>query len=192
MIQRSLEPFINHWILPGGYIANDESAEETIQRKLFLKTGIKKVFLEQLHVSSDPARDQRGRVINISFLSIGLHFTTSSFSEYGIVQRHPVKHLPKFIAFDHLEIIKKWYRALSDKLETSDIAQFFLPNHFTLTELQKVYEIILWYTMDTRNFRAWITRRWLVKQTGKLEQHVDHRPAKLYRFSSKWYKLKLQ
>ncbi len=50
--------------------------------------------------------------------------------------------MPK-LAFDHKEIIQYAIKRIQWKLEYTNIAQYLLPKDFPLTDLQKVYEIVL-------------------------------------------------
>ena len=74
---------------------------------------------------------------------------------------------------------------LQGKLAYTTIAQYLLPKHFTLSELQAVYEIILQKDFDKRNFRKKILTLEVIKETGKMQEGVKNRPAALYEFSSK-------
>jgi 8-oxo-dGTP diphosphatase len=94
------------------------------------------------------------------------------------------------MAFDHQEIIRYAYQRLKYKLEYTNIAQHFLAKYFTLTELQNIYEVILGYTFDTRNFRKKIKLVNIVKPTGKKQDNVKNRPAELYEFVNKKLEIK--
>lgn len=120
-------------------------------------------------------------------MSIWQDFDIKQYSKYGIAQFHALKHIPAMLAFDHLEIIKDAYLNLKEKLYNSNIAQYFLDKYFSLKELQMTYEIILWSKVDTRNFRKLVQKLWLVQDSWKHEEHVQHRPAKLYHFTRKKY-----
>lgn len=76
----------------------------------------------------------------------------------------------------------KAYKALTDKISTDNISQYFLSKYFTLSEFQKVYEIILGHKIDKRNFRKDIVQKYNLKATPKKEFDVAHRPAVLYKF----------
>ena len=49
LIKRKIPPFQNQWALPGGFVHLDESLEDAALRELQEETGIKEIFLEQLH-----------------------------------------------------------------------------------------------------------------------------------------------
>ena len=85
------------------------------------------------------------------------------------------------MAFDHLEILDLAYRRLGTKLDYSTIAFQFMPSEFTLTELQRAYELILRAPMDKRNFRKRILSLDLITETGDERKLGAHRPARLYR-----------
>jgi 8-oxo-dGTP diphosphatase len=62
-----------------------------------------------------------------------------------------------------------------------------LPPHFTLTELQTLYEAILEVQLDTRNFRKKILQMKFLRETGSVQENVSHRPARLYEFDENKY-----
>ncbi len=92
-----------------------------------------------------------------------------------------MNNLPK-LAFDHKKILDYAIQRLRRKIEYTNVAQYILPKKFTLSELQKVYEIVLNQKIDVRNFRKKIDKLGLVKETGEKEIGVKYRPAKLYKF----------
>jgi 8-oxo-dGTP diphosphatase len=92
----------------------------------------------------------------------------------------PVKSLPE-LAFDHAEITAYALRRLRYKLEYSAVGFELLPEEFTLSELQKTYEIILGETLDKRNFRRRILEAGIIEQTAH-KKIGDGRPACLYRY----------
>ena len=66
-------------------------------------------------------------------------------------------------------------------LDYSTIAFQFMPETFTLSELQTVYEIILGERLDKRNFRKRVLSLDRIEKTGELRRNGNHRPASLYR-----------
>jgi 8-oxo-dGTP diphosphatase len=81
------------------------------------------------------------------------------------------------LAFDHAEIIRIAQRRLVSKLDYSTIAFQFLPETFTLGELQRVYEILVDAEIDKRNFRKWALALQQIEETGELRRRGNHRPA---------------
>jgi ADP-ribose pyrophosphatase len=88
------------------------------------------------------------------------------------------------IAFDHGSIIQYGIERLRNKIEYTDIAFNLMPQYFSLTELQQVYEVILDKEMLKANFRRKISD--MVMETDQRTRDAGHRPSKLYRFNSNW------
>jgi 8-oxo-dGTP diphosphatase len=60
-----------------------------------------------------------------------------------------------------------------------------MPGQFSLSELQKIYEIILNEHLDKRNFRKRMLATGLLQETGKKTAIGAHRPAMLYKFKKR-------
>jgi len=88
------------------------------------------------------------------------------------------------IAFDHAKIIEYAIERLRSKLEYTDIAFSMMPELFTLTELQQVYEVILDKELLKANFRRKIAD--MVIETNEYTKAAGHRPSKLFRFNPDW------
>jgi 8-oxo-dGTP diphosphatase len=101
-----------------------------------------------------------------------------------VVKFFPVNSLPK-LWFDHKSIIEYAIKRLKWKLEYTNIAQYILPNKFTFSQLQKVYEIVMDQKFDVRNFRKKINKNWIIEETWEKEIWNKYRPAKLFQFSNK-------
>lgn len=83
------------------------------------------------------------------------------------------------LAFDHAKIIVYALQRLRGKLFYSDLALRLLPEFFTLTQLQQVYEVILGKTLLTAAFRRKMAP--FVQETGQYTEKAGHRPSQLYR-----------
>lgn len=187
LINRVRDPFFNMWSLPGDILDIDESLEDAARDVLHDKTGIKNVYLEQLFTFGNPKRDSRGRVIAVTYFallphnSIDLKKAPSALNAGWV----PVDNLPQEMAFDHKEIVNYGVDRLKNKIEYSNIAKDLLPEKFRLSELQKIYEIILGKSFDKRNFRKRLNTMKLVVPTKEFYKMGNHRPARLYKFSTK-------
>jgi len=182
LIKRALPPHQGEWALPGGFVNLDESLEEGARRELEEETGVRGVYLEQLYTFGKPDRDPRERVITVAYYALIPTDTIEirAATDAEGVSWFGMHELPE-LAFDHREILDMAHRRLVDKLDYSTIAFQFMPDEFTLPELQQVYELILGEELDKRNFRKRILSLDLVIETGKEKKSGAHRPAKLYR-----------
>jgi 8-oxo-dGTP diphosphatase len=185
LIMRKGEPFQGKWALPGGFVQLDEDLETSARRELAEETGVSGVYLEQLYTFGAVNRDPRERVITVAYYALISSDKTvlQASTDAEAVGWFSMDDLPK-LAFDHQQIVDKAHERLVAKLDYSTIAFQFLPNEFTLTELQDVYEIILREEMDRRNFRKWALALDQIEETGEMRCDGPHRPAKLYRVTN--------
>lgn len=199
LIKRGRDPFAGHWCLPGGFMHIDESPEDAALRELREETGVKDVYLEQLYTFGEPERDPRGRVISISYFALVDSSKIKPFvtgqEKIENVRWCSVTSLPK-LGFDHSDIIDYALKRLRYKMEYTAVGLELLPDRFTLTQLQNIYEVILNEDIDKRNFRKKIISMGIVESTGHMKKG-SHRPALLYRFksakqSSKFKKVKFE
>ena len=91
------------------------------------------------------------------------------------------------IAFDHAKMIQYGIERLKNKIEYTDIAFNLMPELFTLSELQQVYEVILGKELLAAAFRRKVAN--MVTQTNQCTKDAGHRPSKLYRFNNAWRNL---
>lgn len=186
LVKRNEDPFKGGWALPGGFVKMDESLDDAAKRELSEESGVKNVYLEQLYTFGNPKRDPRTRVITVTYMALTTksEWKLSSSGDVTEAEFFKVDSLPK-LAFDHDEIVKYGLERLRNKLGYTNIVLGLLPGSFTLTELQKVYEIILKSKIDKRNFRKKILSTGLIVSSGKKLEGIAHRPAMLYSFKNK-------
>ena len=182
LVNRSREPFAGVWALPGGFLGPDEALNDGAARVLAEKTGVSGVFLEQLFTFGGPARDPRGRVVSVAYYALVPYNRLDRMAavEGDRVAWVAVDELPE-LAFDHGEIVRMAHQRLAAKLDYSTIALQFMPERFTLSELQSVYETILGEQLDKRNFRKRLRTFECIEETGEMFRAGKHRPAKLFR-----------
>ena len=185
LIEMKKKPYEGHWAFPGGLVRPDESLDESAGRQLADKTGVKNVYLEQLASFGEPNRDPFGRVVSVAYFAIipiGTKELKTS-EEYGGVAWYPAVKLPP-LAYDHKEIFIVALARLRAKLEYTNMVYTLMPAEFTLSELQRVYEIILGKTLDKRNFRKKLDQLNLLATAKGKREGSAYRPAQLYRFKS--------
>lgn len=188
LVERGVEPFAGHWALPGGFVLENENLDEAVERELREETGVKLSYMEQLYTFGRTDRDPRGRVISTAYLGCVRPSQVSLVggSDASNAAWHSARSLPA-LAFDHAEIVETALRRLRSKAPWQPVSIDLLPPTFTLSDLQRVYEIILDGAIDKRNFRRKILSFDALVDTGTSTQEGAHRPAKLYRFDRKRY-----
>lgn len=88
------------------------------------------------------------------------------------------------LAFDHARILAYALERLQGKLEYTDLALCLMPETFTLTKLQQVYEVIWNKKLLNAAFRRKIAP--LVEETESFTENEGHRPSRLYR-RKRWH-----
>jgi 8-oxo-dGTP diphosphatase len=189
LVKRKLQPFKDMWAIPGGFVRKNESLKKAAMRKLLEETGVKDVYLEQLYTFGEPKRDPRGRIITIAYFALIDSTKIKPIARTDVYETgwHSMYDIPKKLAFDHEDILKYAFQRLRYKLEYTTVGFQLLPKKFTLSELQKVYEIILSKELDKRNFRKKIASLNLLKALNENKMEGAHRPARLYSFKEKKY-----
>ncbi len=182
LVQRKNPPFEGRWAIPGGFVETKESLEVAARRELAEETGVRDVYLEQLYTFGDPGRDPRGRVITVAYLAlVPSPLAVEAGSDASDARWWSVYQLPSRLAFDHDKILRYALQRLRYKLEYTAAGFRLLPSAFTMTELQKAYEIVLGEPLDKRNFRRRILEAGILEEAGQASEGRG-RPARQYRF----------
>jgi 8-oxo-dGTP diphosphatase len=190
------------YTLTGNHVLFGEEPDHAAHRILKGLTGLDNIYLEQFHTFGEidrlsEERDQQwikslglniaSHVITVCYFSlINSSMVKLPKHQATAVKWFPVKEIPD-LAFDHLKILQKALERLRLKLRQEPIGFELLPQKFTLTQLQNLYEAVLGTVFDPRNFRKKISQmKYLIpldeKQTG-----VRHKPAQYYIFSRDVY-----
>ena len=118
LIQRAQEPFINCWVLPGGFINMRETLKQSAARELEEETGLVALDLVQVHTYGDPDRDPRGRVVSVAYAALldgSTGFPIHPGSDAADSGWFPLEDLRE-LAFDHQQIIMDAYSWMADRL----------------------------------------------------------------------------
>jgi 8-oxo-dGTP diphosphatase len=168
------------WELPGNCVLIHQSLEQSASQCLAHFIGLHEAYLEQLYTYGDPGQDPQERVISVVYFAI---IPADAIINNEIQPRtkwYPVQALPG-LADNHNDILEYALRRLRYKLEYTAVGFELLPEYFTLTELQRTYELILGERLDKRNFRRRILQAGVIEPIGQ-RQSGEGRPARLYRY----------
>ncbi len=183
LVQRGEGPHLRAWALPGGLVHPGEELAQASLRVLHDETSmdLEPRHLEQLHTFAEVGRDPRGRVVSVAHLAVLPHGTVAVQGGNEVLGAEWLSaHAPPPLAFDHADILAHALARLQVRLEYANLALEFLPEAFTLPELQGVYEAIMNRQLDKRNFRKKLLAQGVLTPSGERRSGVG-RPAQLYR-----------
>lgn len=195
----------DHWILPGGYINKNESIDDAAQRILFERSGADKIFLNNFGVfgdlnrSEDYFKDYPDHLWHKQrFITIGYYALVNQSDVTPVIDIFSdscewvsVNHLPK-MAMDHQSIIMKALAALREHISYKPIGYNLLPEHFTMPELQSLYETILGQKLNRGNFYRKIMRYNILTKLDEPRKGGAHKAPHLYKFDKENYEQALK
>ena len=188
LVERGLDPYKGLWALPGGFLRMDETIEQCAQRELAEETNVKEVYLKQFGVFSSVDRDPRERVVTVAFYAL------VSKSDYEVIAGDDASDASWFLideqpplAFDHREIIEQAQDKLRDELRLRPIVFKLLDKKFSMSELQRLYELINETSYDRRNFqRKMMASGFLAEEKTSSKVYAKRRPQ-LFSFDEESY-----
>lgn len=190
VVVKTEEDTIQGYALPGSIVSKWFTLEENFDSMLKRKTGITGVYKEQLYTFGDNIdRDPRSHVIAIAYyalVKVDNFLSQADFTKIDIVTIDQAMKLHMF--YEHDKILDYAHKRLIGKLEYTDIVKELLPEKFRISQMQKIYEIILGVELDKRNFQKKVFSLKIISETWEKDT-TTNRPAKLYRFENKRLKV---
>ena len=186
LVQRGGEPFKGQWAFPGGFLEMDENALDCARRELEEETGLKEAYVEQLHTFTDVNRDPRERVVTIAYYMLVKTDKVKGGDDAAKAQWFPVGDIPQ-LAFDHDRILRMATSRLKEQMHTEPVGFELLPETFTMSDLQNLYESVLEVHFDQRHFSSKILQLGILDEAGEVSSEISSKPAKIYRFNQDKY-----
>ena len=186
LIQRGIEPFKGKWAFPGGFMKMDETAEECARRELEEETGLKNAAVEQFHTFSDVNRDPRKRVITVAHYALVKLSDVKGGDDAASARWFAMDEVPS-LAFDHDRILRMAVNRLKERICFEPIGFELLPEVFTMTELQNLYEAILEVKFDRRNFYNKMLKLGILTEAAPRPANASRRTPSKYRFNAEKY-----
>lgn len=164
------------WMLPGGFVKNKEDIDAAAIRILLERTGMKDIYLKQFQTFGNVDRvdiEENKRILNrftktskIARRFFGMRFVTIGYfalvkyddmpiqaeKESDNSQWVDIKHVPPLYV-DHNYIIEEALNMIKLMIDHFPLCFQLLPKKFILPELKALYEGILGYPLDKRNFQ---------------------------------------
>lgn len=168
LIDRNEEPFKDLWALPGYLVGNDEAITHAAERILYELTGLRDIFMDQFYVFGEVDRHPQGRVVTVAYYALirinGIKDLKPVTGYAKSAEWFNINNLPEVLAFDHRSIFDKGFERIKQKISYEPIAFELLPEKFSLTQLQSLYEVILNKKLDKRNFRKKMLNYGILKE----------------------------
>jgi hypothetical protein len=185
--RRQMDPGRGEWSLYGGFVRANESLDDAANRVLHDLTGMRKIYMKQVGAFGAVDRDPGERVISVAYCALinVRDYDDKLREQYGL-QWVDIDSLPRLYS-DHNQMVKKAVMLLRHRIKTEPLSFNLLPDLFTLTQLQHVYEAILGGDIDKRNFRKRIKQIDFIEKTELIDKVTSKRGAALYRFNRKMY-----
>ena len=192
LLKRRFEPGKGEWSLMGGFVQEGECMDDAAKRVLTELTGLTDVFMQQVGTFGQVDRDPGERVISTAYYAL------ININEYDrqLAENHNafwvnIDKLPPLL-FDHEEMVDRARRFMKIQAAMQPISFHLLPEHFTLTQLQTLYEAINGESIDKRNFRKRVAELGYVEKTKLIDKLTSRRGAALYKFNEEDYKKTLK
>ncbi len=210
-VKRKEDPFRGAWALPGGFVNDREPLEKAAARELYEETGLSGLRLEQVGAFGDPGRDPRGHTISVAYVTfVVADLTITAGDDAEEVAWKPFRSFSSSpagsraslptgrashgragtsrieLAFDHGAIASKAYSRLCRHLEDPmrDGAFALVPARFTLSEMRRIYEIVLGRPLTPATIRAHLVSRGLAVPVAA-RTGTSKRGAQLYRWNQR-------
>nr|WP_321522286.1 NUDIX domain-containing protein [uncultured Macellibacteroides sp.] len=187
LIKRKIEPAKGQWSLMGGFLRENESIDDGAKRVLNELTGLENVYMEQVRTFGEVDRDPGERVLSVAYYSL----VKIEESDQERLDDHnaywiKINELPELV-FDHGQMVELARDVMRQKASTEPIGFNLLPDLFTLTQLQSLYEAIYGTVLDKRNFRKRVAEMDYIVKTDKIDKTGSKRGASLYKFNDRIY-----
>ncbi len=186
--RRQMDPGRGEWSLYGGFVRNNESVDDCAYRTLKELTGMQDVYMRQVGAFGSIDRDPGERVVSVAYYAL---INVKDYDDH-LIREHAVEwvdveHMPQLFS-DHNEMVSQALQKMRQKMRTQPVGFNLLPDLFTLTQLQRLYEIVNAQEIDKRNFRKRVKEMDFIEKTDLVDKKSSRRGAALYRFNKNAYK----
>ena len=156
-------------------------------RVLYELTGLRNVYMQQVGAFGHVDRDPGARVVSVAYYAL---INVKDYDEKLRVEHGvdwvDVEKMPTMYS-DHQKMVARARKMMQDKLKTEPAGFNLLPPLFTLTQLQRLYEVVYGQELDKRNFRKRVKEMESIEKTELIDKKSSKRGAALYRFNDKIY-----
>jgi len=168
------------WILPWDAPRGEESLADAAARVARATLGVAPSAIEQIRAFGDNRRHPGEAEVSVGFVALtpdsDRALPDANLTWFGL------GNLPT-LAPRHRAIIDAAFDAVRDRLNQAPLAFRLLPQTFTLSELQSIYELLLDRRLHKASFRRALQAAYLVEPTDEWRSEGRGRPAQLFRYA---------
>lgn len=181
---RRFKPSFHDWSLMGGFVQEAESLENAARRVLKLTVGLENLFLEPVGEFSKVDRDPGARVISMAYFALirieehDKKLVSDSGGTWCSLDEVPD------LVFDHSEMVDCALKKLQNRASNELMGKDLLPEKFTLTQLNNLYNVIFRRVFDPGNFRKKVSSLKVLKRLETKDTNTSKRGAYYYMFNN--------
>lgn len=179
---RNMEPALGRLSLMGGFVQKEESLNDAAIRVLTSLTGLDNIFMEQVGTYGEINRDPGERVISCVYYAL----IDISSHDQSLLEKHNAYWVnisrSNELIFDHAQMVDDAINILRSKAAIQPIGFNLLPERFTLTQLQALYEAIYSQQLDKRNFRKKMLSMDFLEKLDEIDKSGSKKGAYFYKF----------
>lgn len=187
LVKQDRGPSKGSWVLPYGFVMENEDMDNSARRILAAKTGLEDTFMEQVKCYGDTDRYPHARVIAVMYYAL---INIEDYNEQKIKQDNtqwfPLAEVPQ-MRYDQNDMIRAAVTRMRYRTMEKPVGLRMLPPLFTMNQLHKLVEAINGKPRDKRNFRKIVEEAYYIEKTDKIDKVHSKRGAALYRFNQKLY-----
>lgn len=182
LTKRDFEPHKGEWSLMGGFVKYNESVDNAARRVLKNLTGLDGIYMQQVNTFGEVTRDPGERVVSVAYSAL---LNLSEIDHCDLEGYNAVwvdyNKIPK-LCMDHNQMIDRAIIKIRNMMRTEPLAFKLLPQRFTLSQLQNIYETLMGAKVDKRNFRRRALENHCIVSTGYVDKENSRRGARLYEY----------
>jgi len=181
LLERTPESAVERWALPWRLVQKfDVPLEALAQRVARDSLSVAPAWMDQIAAFADGRRHPSDAELSVAFVAAVPVGTLSAPGEDAAW--FPVAELPP-LAPRQRAIAAQAVATVRERLDYAPVAFRLLPPIFTLSDLQRVYEILMGHRVHKASFRRALQSASLVEPTDEWRSEGRGRPAQLFRYT---------
>ena len=185
--RRKIEPNQGGLSLLGGFMSDNEDIDQAASRVVKNLTGLENVYMDQVAAYGKINRDPGERVISVAYYAlINIDDYKNSIIADSGAKWVNLERIDELI-FDHKQMVCDAIVKSRRQAALLPIGFNLLPERFTLTQLQMLYESIYGEKLDKRNFRKKILGMGILERLDEKDKINSKRGAYYFVFNKEKY-----